>query len=95
MRMQCISCGRVTVSKGNSKYCPSCRSEIYNSQKKFGGYANAAKAIIEAHTAEREANEQVRPVRKRVPSIAEVVHQALLNGRSYGHEVAVMEGREY
>lgn len=95
MRTKCISCGRVTLSKGNGKYCSSCRSEIYNSQKKYGGYAKAAKAIIEAHTADREINEQVCPACKRVPSIAEVVHQALLSGRSYGHEVAVMEGREH
>lgn len=94
MRTVCVSCGiKFNVSKGNCKYCVTCRDEIYRSRKKYGGYSKAAKVIIEMHKPDRIANGFAVMTRKRKPTIAEVVRQATANGRSYGHEVAIMEGR--
>lgn len=94
MKVTCKCCGKeIEVYKGNCKYCTNCRDEIYSNAKAYGGYAKAAKAIIEMHEEERDVTIRLNKLRKRTPSIADVVHEAMVNGRSYGHEVAVMEGR--
>lgn len=94
MRVTCKCCGKVfEVYKGNCKYCANCRDEIYSNAKSYGGYAKAAKALIEIHEDERSSNIRLNKLRKQHESIADVVHEAMAHGRSYGHEVTVMEGR--
>ena len=96
MRVTCKCCGKeIEVYKGNCKYCANCRDEIYNNTKLYGGYAKAAKALIEMHKEERNVAIRLNKLRRRHESIADVVHEATVHGRSYGHEVAVMEGRLY
>ncbi len=94
MKVTCKCCGKeIDIYKGNCKYCANCRDEIYSNAKAYGGYAKAAKAIIEMHEEERDATIRLNKLRRRSLSIADVVHEAMIHGRSYGHEVAVMEGR--
>lgn len=94
MRVTCKCCGKeIEVYKGNCKYCANCRGEIYSKAKYYGGYSKAAKALIEIHEDERSNNIRLNKLRKRHESIADVVHEAMLHCRSYGREVAVMEGR--
>ncbi len=94
MRVTCKCCGKeIVVCKGNCKYCANCRDEIYSNAKLYGGYAKAAKAIIEMHEEERSVTIRLNKLRKCTEPIAYVVHEAMVHGRSYGHEVAVMEGR--
>lgn len=94
MKVTCKCCGKeIYVYKGNCKYCANCRDEIYSNAKEYGGYAKAAKAIIEMHEEERDVTIRLNKLRKCTLSIADVVHEAMIHGRSYGHEVAVMEGR--
>lgn len=96
MEVTCKCCGKIfNVYKGNCKYCSSCRDEIYSKQHLYGGYAKAAKVLIEKHKDERENTERLNRLRKTSVSIDYVVHEAMAHGRSYGHEVAVMEGREH
>ena len=94
MRVTCKCCGKeIEVYRGSSKYCANCRDEIYSNAKSYGGYAKAAKGLIEIHKYERANTIRLNKLRKRHESIAAVVHEAMVHGRSYGHEVAVMEGR--
>lgn len=96
MKIVCACCGReFNVYKGNCKYCASCRDEIYSKRHLYGGYSKTAKALIELHKEERQNTERLNRLRKAPVSIGYVVHEAKAHGRSYGHEVAVMEGREY
>lgn len=96
MKVTCKCCGKeIEVYKGNCKYCANCRDEIYSSAKAYGGYAKAAKVIIEMHEEERGVTIRLNKLRRRHESIADVVHEAMIHGRSYGHEVAVIEGRLY
>lgn len=96
MEVTCKCCGKTfNAFKGNRKYCSSCRDEICRNQYLYGGYAKTAKVLIEKHKDERENNERLNRLRKTAVSIDYVVRKAMAHGRSYGHEVAVMEGREY
>ena len=94
MRVTCKCCGKeFEVYSGNCKYCANCRDEIYINVKSYGGYAKAAKALIEIHEDERANTIRLNKLRNRCMSIADVVNEAMVHGRSYGYEVAVMEGR--
>ena len=96
MEVTCKCCGKTfNVYKGNCEYCSSCRDEIYSNQHLYGGYAKTTKVLIEKHKDERENTERLNRLRKTAVSIDYVVHEATVHGRSYGHEVAVMEGREH
>lgn len=96
MRVTCKCCGKeIEVYKGNCKYCANCRDEIYSNTKLYGGYVKAVKALIEMHEEERNVTIRLNKLRRRHVSIADVAHEAMVHGRSYGHEVAVMEGRLY
>ena len=96
MEVTCKCCGKVfSAYKGNCKYCSVCRNDIYSKAGAYGSYKKAAKALIEKHKEERENSERLNRLRKTAVSIEYVVHEAMRHGRSYGHEVAVMEGREH
>lgn len=96
MIIECVCCGKeFVVYKGNCKYCPVCRDEIYSKHGRYGGYAKAARALCDKRQTEREKTKKENRLRKAPMSIECVVHEAVAHGRSYGHEVAVMEGREH
>ena len=92
----CLVCGeQFSFYGGNCKYCARCRNEIYALKPLHGGYKKTAEYVIEKHREERELKKHKDKLKRRVVSIDYVVHEAMAHGRSYGHEVAVMEGREY
>lgn len=96
MTVECLICGSMfDVPKGNCKYCRACRQEIERTKYLSGGFSNAVKNAIAMHKEERDATVRANKLRKRNISIDIVVKEAKLHGRSYGHEVAVMEGRMY
>lgn len=96
MKITCAVCGdEFEVHKGNVKYCPTCRDEIYHNQWLYGTYIKSAKATIELHREEREKKLHLHNLRKCKTPLDIVVQNAIKHGRSYGHEVAVMEGRLY
>lgn len=96
MDVSCKCCGRIfNAYRKDRKYCPTCAEDINNSSHLYGSYVKAAKALIEKRKAERENTERLNRLRNTAVSIDYVVHEAMSHGRSYGHEVAVMEGREH
>lgn len=100
MLFECKCCGKeYEVKKGNHKYCYNCRAEIDERVMYEGGFKKAVKVVMDKHKEEREKERErkavMRVVNANKMTLDEVVHRALVNGRSYGHEVAVMEGREY
>ena len=96
MIVECLVCGsRFAVSKGNCKYCPACRGEIEKTKYLNGGFRKAAEIAIAKHKEEHDNTVRMNKLRAESASIAEVVSLAKQNARSYGHQVAVIEGRMY
>ncbi len=96
MTVECLVCGsRFVVSKGNCKYCPTCRGEIEKTKYLNGGFRKAAEIAIAKHKEEHDNTVRMNKLRAESASIAEVVSLAKQNARSYGHQVAVIEGRMY
>ena len=58
-----------------------------------GGFRKAAEMAIAKHKEEHDYTVRANKLRKVTVSIDYIVHEAKLHGRSYGREVAVMEGR--
>lgn len=96
MTVECLVCGSIfDAPKGNCKYCPTCRGEIERNKYINGGFRKAAEIAIAKHKEEHDCTVRANKLRKVTVSIDYVVHEAKIHGRSYGHEVAVMEGRLY
>ena len=96
MTVECLVCGsRFVAPKGNCKYCPACLGEIEKNKYINGGFRKAAEIAIAKHKEEHDNNVRLNKLRAESASIDEVVSLARQNERSYGHQVAVMEGRLY
>lgn len=96
MTVECLVCGsRFVAPKGNCKYCPICRGEIEKNKYIHGGFRKAAAIAIAQHKEERDNTIRMNKLRAESASIDEVVSLAKHNALSYGHQVAVMEGRLY
>ncbi len=96
MTVECLVCGsRFVVLRGNCKYCPVCRREIEKNKYINGGFRKAAAIAIAKHKEERDNTVRMNKLRDESASIDEVVTLAKKSARSYGHQVAVMEGRLY
>ena len=96
MTVECLVCGsRFVAPKGNCKYCPACRGEIERNKYIHGGFRKAAEIAIAQHKEEYDYTVRMNKLRAESASIDEVVSLAKQNERSYGHQVAVMEGRMY
>lgn len=96
MTVECLVCGsRFVVHKGNCKYCKTCRGEIERTKYINGGFRKAAKTAIAKHKEEHDNTVRINKLRAVSASIDEVVSMAKQNERSYGHQVAAMEGRLY
>ena len=96
MTVECLVCGRRFVApKGNCKYCTACRGEIEKNKYINGGFRKAAAIAIAQHKEDHDNNIRMNKLRAESASIYEVVSLAKQNARSYGHQVAVMEGRLY
>lgn len=95
MTVECLVCGsRFVAHRGNCKYCSVCRGEIERNIYAQGGFRKAAEIAIAKHK-EHDNTVRMNKLRKESASIDEVVSLAKHNLRSYGHQVAVMEGRLY
>lgn len=96
MTVECLVCGsRFVTPKGNCKYCLACREEIERKKYINGGFRKAAAIAIAQHKEEHDSTVRMNKLRAEIASIDEVVTLAKRNARSYGHQVAVMEGRMY
>ena len=96
MTVECLVCGsRFVAPKGNCKYCSVCRGEIEKTKYLNGGFRKAAEIAIAKHKEEHDNTVRMNKLRAESASIDEVVSLAKQNARSYGHQVAVMEGRMY
>lgn len=96
MTVECSICGSMfDAPKGNCKYCRDCRQEIERIKYQSGGFSNAVKNAIAMHKEEHDSTVRANKLRKRNVTIDSVVKEAKLHSRSYGHQVAVMEGRMY
>ena len=96
MTVECLVCGTRFVSRrGNCKYCKTCRGEIERNIYINGGFCKAAEIAIAKHKEEHDNTVRLNKLRAESASIDEVVSLAKQNERSYGHQVAVMEGRMY
>lgn len=94
MTVECIVCGsRFVAPKGNCKYCPTCLGEIEKTKYRNGGFRKAAEIAIAKHKEEHDNTVRMNKLRAERTSIDEVVYLAKQKARSYGHQVAVMEGR--
>lgn len=92
MTVECLVCGsRFVTHKGNCKYCKTCRGEIERNKYINGGFRKAAAIAIAQH----DNTVRMNKLRAESASIDEVVTLAKQSARSYGHQVAVMEGRMY
>lgn len=96
MTVECLVCGsRFFAPRGNCKYCKTCRDEIDRNTHIYGGFSKAAAVAIAQHKEEHDNTVRMNKLRAESASIDYVVHLAKQNARSYGHQVAVMEGRLY
>ena len=96
MTVECLVCGsRFVAHKGNCKYCKTCRCEIERNRYINGGFRKAAEIAIAKHKEEYDNTVRINKLRAESASIDEVVTLAKQSARSYGHQVAVMEGRMY
>ena len=96
MTVECLACGtRFVARRGNCKYCKTCRGEIERNKYINGGFRKAAEIAIAKHKEEHDNTVRMNKLRAESASIDEVVTLAKQNARSYGHQVAVMEGRIY
>ena len=96
MTVECLVCGsRFVAPKVNCKYCPVCRGEIERNKYINGGFRKAAEIALAKHKEEHDNTVRMNKLRAESASIDEVVSLAKQNERSYGHQVAVMEGRLY
>lgn len=96
MTVECLVCGsRFIAPKGNCKYCSVCRGEIEKNKYIYSGFRKAAAIAIAKHKEEHDSTVRMNKLRAESISIDEVVTLAKQNARSYGHQVAVMEGRLY
>lgn len=96
MTLECLVCGsRFVAPRGNCKYCKTCRYEIERNKYVNGGFRKAAEIAIAKHKEEHDNTVRANKLRVESASIDEVVSLANQNARSYGHQVAVMEGRMY
>lgn len=96
MTVECLVCGSRFVSpRGNCKYCKTCSDEIERNVYINGGFRKAAEVAIAKHKEEHDNTVRMNKLRAESASIDYVVHLAKQNARSYGHQVAVMEGRLY
>lgn len=96
MTVECLVCGsRFVAPKGNCKYCTVCRGEIERNKYIQGGFRKAAAIAIAKHKEEHDNTIRANKLRAESASIDKVVTLAKQNSRSYGHQVAVMEGRLY
>lgn len=94
MTVECLVCGsRFVAHRGNCKYCKTCRDEIERNAYIYGGFRKAAAITIAQHKEEHDNAVRMNNLRYESASIDEVVSLATQNERSYGHQVAVMEGR--
>lgn len=95
MTVECLVCGsRFVAPKGNCKYCLVCRGEIEKNKYIHGGFRKAVEIAIAKHK-EHDNTVRMNKLSAESASIDEVVTLAKQNARSYGHQVAVMEGRLY
>lgn len=96
MTVECLVCGsRFVAHKGNCKYCKTCRGEIERNKYIYGGFRKAAEIAIAKHKEEHDNTVRINKLRAKSASIDEVVSLAKQGSCSYGHQVAVMEGRLY
>ena len=96
MTVECLVCGsRFVAHKGNCKYCKTCRGEIERNKYINGSFRKAAAIAIAQHKEEHDNTVRMNKLRAESASIDEVVTMAMQSARSYGHQVAVMEGRLY
>ena len=96
MTVECLVCGsRFVAHKGNCKYCKTCRGEIERNKYINGGFRKAAAIAIAQHKEEHDNTVRMNKLRDESASIDEIVTLAMQSTRSYGHQVAVMEGRLY
>lgn len=96
MTVECLVCGsRFVAPRGNCKYCKTCRDEIERNIYICGGFRKAAAIAIAQHKEEHDNTVRMNKLIAESASIDEVVSLAKQNARSYGHQVAVMEGRLY
>ena len=96
MTVECLVCGsRFVAPKGNCKYCLTCRGEIEKTKHLNGGFRKAAEIAIAKHKEEHDDTVRMNKLRVVSATIDEVVSLAKQNARSYGHQVAVIEGRMY
>lgn len=96
MTVECLVCGsRFVATKGNCKYCRVCRGEIDKNKYIYGGFRKAAAIAIAKHKEEHDNTVRMNKLCAESASIDEVVTMSKQNERSYGHQVAVMEGRMY
>ena len=96
MTVECLVCGsRFVAPKGNCKYCPVCRGEIEKNSYNNCGFRKAAAIAIARHKEEHDNTVRMNKLCAESASIDEVVTLAKQSARSYGHQVAVMEGRMY
>lgn len=94
MTVECLVCGSIFYApRGNCKYCATCRGEIERNQYIDGGFRKAAEIAIAKHKEEHDCTARANKLRKATMSIDYIVHEAKMHERSYGHQVAVMEGR--
>lgn len=96
MTVECLVCGsRFVAHKCNCKYCKTCRGEIERNTYIYGGFRKAAEIAIAKHKEEHDNTVRINKLRANSASIDEVVSLAKQSACSYGHQVAVMEGRLY
>lgn len=96
MTVECLVCGsRFVAHNCNCKYCKTCRGEIERNKYINGGFRKAAEIAIAKHKEEHDNTVRLNKLREEIASIDEVVSLARHNERSYGYQVAVMEGRLY
>lgn len=96
MKFKCVSCGTIIVAyRGNHKYCACCRAEIEQMATGKKSFKECARIVCDNHKQDRE-EEQLREVlKKNCKSLNDIVLLTKQTGKSYGHQVAVLEGREY
>lgn len=83
----CDVCGKPMIATRNRKYCDSCKRRI----KRYSYTMDYKKAVQKVKDEVTHAEQYQRTVH--TMTLAQVVHKTLESGRTYGYEVAYLEGR--